>query len=93
MQELKGRFRNLFKPANAWDVAYHEGYRKGFEEGQDIGERVAHNRTLAAELPRILSAYSQLQVKIMMKPKKYIQEELEKFEHEEMAKLKMDLQR
>lgn len=92
-KEFIGRVRNLFKPADAWDKAFHEGYHKGLREGQDFGERVAHNRTLAVELPRILSRYAQLQVRIINKPKNVIQKELARFEADEVERLKMDLQK
>lgn len=92
-KEIIGRVRNLFKPANSWQIAYNEGYHQGLHEGQDFGERIAHNATLARELPHILSRYAQLQVRIITKPKNEIQKELEKFEQSEIDRLKMELQR
>jgi hypothetical protein len=47
MREFFNRLSYLFKPSNSWDVGYNEGYKRGLREGQDFGERVAHNRTLA----------------------------------------------
>jgi hypothetical protein len=61
-------------------------------EGQDFGERVAHNRTLAKELPKILSRYSQLQVRIINKPKAQMRQELQEFTEVELEKFKMELQ-
>lgn len=92
VNEIIGRVRNLFKPAEYFKQLEADAYAKGLAEGQDFGERIAHNRTLAAELPHILSRYSQLQVKIINKPKSFIQQELQKFEEFEVARLKMELQ-
>lgn len=92
IKELIARVRNLSKPSSYWQDAYNEAYHKGLREGQDFGERVAHNRTLALELPRILSRYSQLQVRIINKPKSFIQKELAKFEADEVARLKKNMQ-
>lgn len=92
MFENLRRVRYLFKPAQAWNQGYHDGYHKGLREGQDFGERVAHNRTLLIELPRILSRYSQLQIRIMNKRPTEIKRELAKFTEREIDKLKMELQ-
>jgi hypothetical protein len=92
MRELRARLRYLFKPANSWQVGYNDGYKRGLREGQDFGERVAHNRTLVKELPKILGRYSQLQVRVINKPKTTIQKELKEFEQKEVDRLKMELQ-
>lgn len=92
INEFIARVRNLSKPADYFQKVYNEAYEIGLKEGKDIGERIAHNRTLAHELPHILSRYAQLQVTIINKPKSFIQQELEKFELEEVARLKMELQ-
>lgn len=92
-KEAIARVRNLSKPSDYFQKAYDEAYHRGLREGQDFGERIAHNRTLAHELPHILSRYSQLQVRIINKPKSFIQKELHKFEADEVARLKKDLQR
>lgn len=92
MYELLARVRNLSKPSNSWELGYDEGYKKGLREGQDFGERVAHNRTLVAELPRILSRYSQLQIKIMNKKPAEIKKQLGEFQDKEIERLRMDMQ-
>lgn len=92
MKELIARVRNLFRPSNHFMIGYNNGYHEGVRRGHDFGMRVAHNRTLAQELPRILSRYSQLQVRIITKPKSEIQKALEKFEQDEIERLQMELQ-
>lgn len=92
LKEFRERTRYLFKPAASWDVGYNEGYKRGLDEGRDFGERVAHNRTLVKELPKILSRYSQLQLKLLNKPKTVIHKELKEFELKEIEQLKMELQ-
>lgn len=92
MKELIARVHNLFRPANSWKIGYNDGYHKGLREGQDFGERVAHNRTLVKELPKILSRYSQLQAKIINLPKAQMRKEIINFEEREVDKLKMELQ-
>jgi hypothetical protein len=91
-KELRRRVHYLFESSESWDIGYNEGYKRGLREGQDFGERIAHNRTLIKELPRILSRYSQLQVRIINKPKTTIQKELKAFEDKEVERLKMEMQ-
>lgn len=92
MRELLHRVRNLSKPSDYWQKAYDEGYYRGLKEGQDFGERVSHNRTLIKELPRILSRYTQLQIKVMNKRPTEIKRELTKFQDKELDRLKMEMQ-
>lgn len=90
--EYLKRLKWLVKPSNAWKLAYDKGYTQGINEGQDLGRRIAYNRTLSKELPRILSRYGQLQVKIMHKPKTEMQTALRKFTEEELDRFRMELQ-
>jgi hypothetical protein len=92
MLENLRRVRYLFNPSEAWNQGYDKGYHKGLDEGHDFGERVAHNRTLALELPRILSRYSQLQIRIINKPVAEMKKELARFEQRELDRLKMEMQ-
>lgn len=92
MKEFIARVRYLFKSSDAWNIGYHDGYHQGLREGQDFGERVAHNRTLVKEIPKILSRYSQLQVRILNKPKSAMQKAIIDFEEREIDRLKMELQ-
>jgi hypothetical protein len=78
--------------SDAWQVGYNAGYEKGLEDGQDFGKRIAYNQVLNKELPRILSRYSQLQVKIMHKPKTEMQAALSEFTQKELDHFKMELQ-
>lgn len=91
-KEALARVAYLFKSSDHWSKLESEAYHRGLSEGQDFGERVAHNRTLVVELPRILSRYSQLQIRIMNKRPTEIKRELEKFTEREIDKLKMELQ-
>jgi hypothetical protein len=91
-KELRQRFGHLFVSSDSWDVGYNEGYKRGLREGQDFGERVAHNRTLVKELPKILSSYSQLQAKVINKPKAQMRKEIQEFTEVELEKFKMELQ-
>lgn len=92
MREAFRRVRFLFRSSNAWQIGYNIGYQQGLREGQDFGERVAHNRTLVKELPKILGRYGQLQLRIMYKTPQAIKKELIKFEQKEVERLKMELQ-
>lgn len=92
MREYLRRVAYLFKPSQAWNEGYDNGYHQGLREGQDFGERVAHNRTLALELPRILTRYSRLQIRIINKPVADMQRELARFQDKEIERLKMDMQ-
>jgi hypothetical protein len=92
LKEFKARVQYLFKPSESWNIGYQEGYRKGLKEGQDFGERIAHNRTLSRELPKVLTRYSQLQVKIINKPKAQMRQEIQAFTELELNKLKMEMQ-
>jgi flagellar biosynthesis/type III secretory pathway protein FliH len=78
--------------ADGWQHGYNAGYEQGLNDGQDFGKRIAYNQTLTKEIPRILSRYSQLQVKIMHKPKAEMQAALEEFTQKELDHFKMELQ-
>lgn len=93
LKELIARVRNLSIPSDHWRKLETEAYDKGLAEGRDFGERVAHNRTLALELPKILSRHTQLHIRLIKKPKEFKLQELAKFEEKELERLKMDLQR
>lgn len=75
-----------------WQSAYDKAYHKGLDDGHDFGKRIAYNQVLTKEISGILSRYSQLQVRIMNKPKAAIQKELEEFTRTETERFKMELQ-
>jgi hypothetical protein len=90
-----GKFTNLIlvlRGGDPYKTGYDAGYSTGLDEGTDFGKRVAYNSTLAKEIPRILSRYAQLQVRVMNKPKKEVQAALEKFTQQEIDRFKMELQ-
>ena len=93
LKEALARVRNLFKSSEYWKKIESEAYERGLEEGKDFGKIVAHNYTLASELPDILNRYSRLQLRIINKPASYIKAELSKFQETEIDRLQMDLQR
>lgn len=92
LREVIARIRNLSKPSDYFDTAYEAAYHKGLHEGRDFGKRIAHNSTLASELPDILTRYSKLQLKVLNKPKSVMAHELGRFQADEVMRLKMELQ-
>lgn len=75
-----------------WQHAYDKGYHQGLEEGQDFGKIIAYNKTLTEEIPGIISRYSQLQVKLIHKPKSEMQRALAEFTNTELDRFKMEMQ-
>lgn len=77
---------------NGFNEGFDTGYQKGLEQGKDLGKRVAYNTTLTKEIPGILSRYSQLQVKLLTKPKNEMQDAFREFTNKELERFKMEMQ-
>lgn len=92
VREFLKRLRFLAKPSNAWQMAYDKGYAEGLDAGTDFGKRIAYNQVLTKEIGGVLSRYSQLQVRIINKPKLVIQQELAAFTEKEVNRFKMEMQ-
>lgn len=93
LKEAWLRLCNLTVPSDQIRRHYNEGYQLGLEEGKDLGRRIAYNYVIATELPDILNRYSRLQLRIMNKTPSFIKKEIEKFQVEEIERLKKDIQR
>jgi hypothetical protein len=92
VKEFFARLKYLFKPSGSWLQGYDAGYAQGLNEGSDFGKRIAYNSVLTKEVPHILSRYSQLQVKLVTKPKSEIQDAFKEFTQHEIDRFKMELQ-
>jgi hypothetical protein len=92
LKEFSKRLKYLFEPSDSYRVGYDNGYIKGVKDGRDFGKRIAYNQVLRKEVPSILSKYSQLQVKIINKPKTEVQKQLREFTTKEIERLSMELQ-